>query len=772
MSAGRVVMTILGALALTAHPLKAGSFDKGGIFTLGARSAAMAGAAVAQGDDASCLGYNPAGLVNPEADNEVYGQYAALLGNKIVENYFSHRGFIPGVEISYGLGYLNQSSTSQYHYTEQTYLAALAVPFSDDRRLLFGTTLKLLQSGLDLPDTSALGYGLDVGFRYRPPGLGEKLGLGLSVMDFQSSLSFGNGMTESPPQMLLAGCSYQFDRDTVLEADGEQISDLQSPGRSSQGFRTGVEHWFLGKGLALRLGYSESSALAGRFAYGLGARYQEFQLDAAYLQDVNQLGDSLRVSACYRFGWPGGLKTPGRAGKGEAAALETPGQRLKLKAKIAAEPAVFTPLEGSENPLTRLKLSVEGDAAGVAGWTILIVSPQGDTVASFEGTDLPKEPPVWKGNDAQGKPLGEADYQISAVLWDGNRKEIAADRAKVKLLRQETLLEITPEYAIFAPGGMSRRPAARFSVALKGGPNAKSWVFTVRDSRRKTVKSAAGRGKPLMSLQWDGQNRAGKAAADGQYFASLEVTFKDGSKKTAEAQVEADSRRARISLKADSQIFTPRQGTLTLFPAVEQDGDLVAGWEISIENLNGLKVMSFKGAGLPDKNFPWNGLDDHGAPVAPGTLYYVNFAAVMKSGALSATPRLAVSSEIKKFEEDSAIKVPLATLTFAAGDEVIDLDQYVSLKNAADAVKKYGANYLVQVKGYCDDREAIGGAIGPLELSALRAKTVADYLVKAQGVPEARVASMGYGSNSALGSNDTDEGRKRNRRVEVILFTK
>lgn len=53
-------------------------------------------------------------------------------------------------------------------------------------------------------------------------------------------------------------------------------------------------------------------------------------------------------------------------------------------------------------------------------------------------------------------------------------------------------------------------------------------------------------------------------------------------------------------------------------------------------------------------------------------------------------------------------------------------------------------------------------------LSEKRAQAVADYLVKA-GLPADRFKAMGYGSLQPVASNDTDEGRAQNRRIEFVV---
>jgi OOP family OmpA-OmpF porin len=53
-------------------------------------------------------------------------------------------------------------------------------------------------------------------------------------------------------------------------------------------------------------------------------------------------------------------------------------------------------------------------------------------------------------------------------------------------------------------------------------------------------------------------------------------------------------------------------------------------------------------------------------------------------------------------------------------------------------------------------------------LSEKRAQAVVDYLVKA-GLPADRFTPMGYGSTQPVASNDTDEGKARNRRIEFVV---
>lgn len=76
------------------------------------------------------------------------------------------------------------------------------------------------------------------------------------------------------------------------------------------------------------------------------------------------------------------------------------------------------------------------------------------------------------------------------------------------------------------------------------------------------------------------------------------------------------------------------------------------------------------------------------------------------------------------------------------------------------------AKLQIEVGGHTDSR---GSDEYNRDLSRRRAQAVLDYLV-GKGVDPARLSAVGYGEGQPVDSNDTDEGRERNRRVELKLL--
>jgi outer membrane protein OmpA-like peptidoglycan-associated protein len=79
-------------------------------------------------------------------------------------------------------------------------------------------------------------------------------------------------------------------------------------------------------------------------------------------------------------------------------------------------------------------------------------------------------------------------------------------------------------------------------------------------------------------------------------------------------------------------------------------------------------------------------------------------------------------------------------------------------------VLKENPSMHVSVDGYTD---SIGSDAYNLKLSERRARTVADYMIAA-GIDRSRLTVRGFGKAHPVASNDTAEGRARNRRVEIV----
>jgi outer membrane protein OmpA-like peptidoglycan-associated protein len=89
-----------------------------------------------------------------------------------------------------------------------------------------------------------------------------------------------------------------------------------------------------------------------------------------------------------------------------------------------------------------------------------------------------------------------------------------------------------------------------------------------------------------------------------------------------------------------------------------------------------------------------------------------------------------------------------------------DLDKLGNVLTAP----QYSA-YRIQIEGYTD---SLGSDSYNQRLSERRAQSVKRYLVQHFPVPSDRLVVKGFGKSRPIASNDTPEGRDKNRRVEVV----
>ena len=89
-----------------------------------------------------------------------------------------------------------------------------------------------------------------------------------------------------------------------------------------------------------------------------------------------------------------------------------------------------------------------------------------------------------------------------------------------------------------------------------------------------------------------------------------------------------------------------------------------------------------------------------------------------------------------------------------------------NLNKVAEALKSSDlASYCFRIEGHADN---VGSDPYNQSLSDRRAASVVQYLADRLGVEPARLLAVGYGESRPIDNNDTEEGRQKNRRVQIV----
>lgn len=116
-------------------------------------------------------------------------------------------------------------------------------------------------------------------------------------------------------------------------------------------------------------------------------------------------------------------------------------------------------------------------------------------------------------------------------------------------------------------------------------------------------------------------------------------------------------------------------------------------------------------------------------------------------------------------ERDQVI-LRLYGLTFPVGLSTIDAQFFPLLSKVQEAIRRFpGASVIVE--GHTDSQ---GSDQKNQVLSEERAAAVREYLIANTGLSSSQISSVGYGESRPVASNETREGRSKNRRIDVVII--
>jgi OOP family OmpA-OmpF porin len=121
--------------------------------------------------------------------------------------------------------------------------------------------------------------------------------------------------------------------------------------------------------------------------------------------------------------------------------------------------------------------------------------------------------------------------------------------------------------------------------------------------------------------------------------------------------------------------------------------------------------------------------------------------------------------ELATVTDEKIVGVKSEDILFGFDNETVPEEHRETLDTVGAFVNANPGSYVV-IHGYAD---STGAAEYNMKLSHRRAQSVADYLMENHGIEENRMVVMWYGDLNPTASNDTEEGRRLNRRAEVAV---
>ena len=123
------------------------------------------------------------------------------------------------------------------------------------------------------------------------------------------------------------------------------------------------------------------------------------------------------------------------------------------------------------------------------------------------------------------------------------------------------------------------------------------------------------------------------------------------------------------------------------------------------------------------------------------------------------------ADEAQVLRQGDDVVLRVVGLNFPVGKATIEPGSYELLGRVEEAIRKFPDASIV-VEGHTD---SYGGDSANFVLSQDRADAVRQFIVNRMGLDPERVSSIGYGETRPVATNDTAEGRARNRRIDLVL---
>ena len=145
----------------------------------------------------------------------------------------------------------------------------------------------------------------------------------------------------------------------------------------------------------------------------------------------------------------------------------------------------------------------------------------------------------------------------------------------------------------------------------------------------------------------------------------------------------------------------------------------------------------------------------------------------LPSGVELNVPEFGVERKLIAFIEDAGKPVDKTTwftfdrLEFETGSATLKASSTEQLKNVAEILKAY-PKVALKIGGYTDN---VGDPGANMKLSAKRAENTMAELVKL-GIDAKRLEAEGYGDRHPVADNSTEEGRQKNRRIDLRVTSK
>jgi OOP family OmpA-OmpF porin len=183
--------------------------------------------------------------------------------------------------------------------------------------------------------------------------------------------------------------------------------------------------------------------------------------------------------------------------------------------------------------------------------------------------------------------------------------------------------------------------------------------------------------------------------------------------------------------------------------------DACSTWSVNGSNLQRWATASGKGP-KGGKTWIFVGCVEGAIDTAAGPVLVVDEQAMEQ--------KLAIDADYLAGELEKSGHVAVYGINFVTGKSDISVDSAKVLAEIGALLAKK-PDWRFRIEGHTDD---VGNANSNLDLSGRRAQAVKSWLVEKHGVKPDRLTTQGLGASKPVAGNETQDGKAKNRRVELV----
>jgi outer membrane protein OmpA-like peptidoglycan-associated protein len=439
---------------------------------------------------------------------------------------------------------------------------------------------------------------------------------------------------------------------------------------------------------------------------------------------------------------------------------------------IEASDITFSPNQDGTKDTVTVKITAENNVE----WSCRVTTPEGIAVKTIEwGKDIPAAY-EWDGTGENGAVLPEGVYDITITGKDeaGNITIRTVKEVTLDIRQRQASVDI--DNPVFSPNGDGFYDTVTFRPVLSDRSRIDTWDLIVQTEKGDTAKRFRGRRYIPESIKWDGAPQRGeklpKELLSGRYYYFLKVIYRSGvNTYSFKKELVLDNDPPEIDMTVEPSVFSPdgdgKDDVLIIRPEIS-DLTGISGWKATVYTSSGFVFKTFSGTNRPKDEIAWDGVSTGGVLVDSGEDYSIVFEATDAVNNSATSRPVPFSIDILVIPTERGLKIQVSNIEFGFNTADLQGDKtFKILDKIVYVLEKYD-RYSIIVEGHTD---STGNEEYNVTLSKNRAESVGRYLI-ANGIDKERLSFEGYGSEYPVDTNETPEGRARNRRVEFILVRK